>query len=81
ETLPPFPPTGLAAKNRQLSWKAADDRDIRAWTLYQQNSGSWTLERILPGATRVVTVEPGKYALCAVDRMANESAGVVVSVN
>jgi uncharacterized lipoprotein YddW (UPF0748 family) len=81
DTLPPFPPTGLAAKNRQLTWKAADDRDIRAWTLYKQSSGSWTLERILPGATRVVTVAPGKYALCAVDRMANESAGVVVSVS
>jgi uncharacterized lipoprotein YddW (UPF0748 family) len=81
DTLPPFPPTGLAAKNRQLSWKAADNQDVRAWTLYKQNSGSWTLERILPGATRVATVEPGKYALCAVDRMANESAGVVVSVS
>lgn len=81
DSLPPFPPVGLAAKNRQLSWKAADNQDVRAWTLYKQSAGKWTLERILPTATRAATVEPGTYALCAVDRMANESAGVVVSVS
>src|SRR5919199_3122240 len=78
---PPSPPVGLVAKNRQLSWKAADNQDVRAWTLYKQSAGKWTLERILPTATRVATVEPGTYALCAVDRMANESAGVVVTVS
>jgi uncharacterized lipoprotein YddW (UPF0748 family) len=81
DALPPFPPTGLTAKNRQLTWKATDERDVRSWTLYKQSGGSWTLLRILPGATRVATVEPGIYALCAVDRMANESAGVVVMVS
>lgn len=81
DALPPFPPTGLTTKNRQLTWKANDERDIRSWTLYKQSSGSWTLLRILPGVTRVATVEPGVYALCAVDRMANESAGVIVTVS
>ncbi|HEY9668860.1 MAG TPA: family 10 glycosylhydrolase [Coleofasciculaceae cyanobacterium] len=81
ETVPPAVPTELSVKNRQLSWKAVDDRDIRSWTLYKQNGTTWTLNRILPGATRMATVAPGTYALCAVDRMANESVGVVVSVS
>jgi uncharacterized lipoprotein YddW (UPF0748 family) len=81
DALPPFPPTGLTAKNRQLTWKATDERDVRSWTLYKQSGGGWTLLRILPGTTRVATVEPGIYALCAVDRMANESAGLVVMVS
>lgn len=65
----------------QLSWKAVDNADIRSWTLYKQNGTTWTLEQIFPGVTRDATLVPGTYALCAVDRMANESAGVVVSVS
>jgi uncharacterized lipoprotein YddW (UPF0748 family) len=80
DTLPPATPTGLEVKNRQLTWKAADDKDIRSWTLYKQNGATWALVRVFSGATRVATLEPGTYALCAVDRMANESVGVVVSV-
>jgi uncharacterized lipoprotein YddW (UPF0748 family) len=80
DTLPPAAPAGLEVKNRQLTWKAADDKDIRSWTLYKQNGATWTLVRVFSGATRVATLEPGTYALCAVDRMANESVGVVVSV-
>jgi uncharacterized lipoprotein YddW (UPF0748 family) len=80
DTLAPIPPTGLDVKDRKLSWQAAENKDIRSWTLYKQNGANWTLERVFPGAIRVATLEPGTYALCAVDRMANESAGVVVSV-
>ncbi|HBL14382.1 MAG TPA: hypothetical protein DD379_23935 [Cyanobacteria bacterium UBA11162] len=81
DAIPPLPPTNLEVKNRLLSWKAADDKDVRSWTLYKQNGGTWTLEQLISGTTRMVTVEPGNYALCAVDRMANESAGVVISVS
>jgi hypothetical protein len=80
DALPPAAPTGLEVKNRQVSWKAADDKDIRSWTLYKQSGASWTLVRVFPGATRVATLEPGTYALCAVDRMANESVGAIASV-
>jgi uncharacterized lipoprotein YddW (UPF0748 family) len=78
--LPPLPPTGLEVKDGKISWKVANNQDVRSWTLYQKNGATWTLEQILPGAARVVTVKPGTYALCAVGRMANESAGVMVSV-
>lgn len=77
----PSPPTELGLKNRQLSWKAIDKQDIRGWTLYKQNGATWKLERILPGATREITLLPGTYALCAVDRMANESVGVIIAVS
>ena len=80
DSLPPAPPTGLEVKGRQLTWKAADTKDIRSWTLYKQNGATWTLVRVFSGATKVATLEPGTYALCAVDRIANESVGVIVSV-
>ncbi len=80
-TLPLLPPIGLELKDRKLSWQGAENKDIRSWTLYKQNGGNWTLERVFPEATRVATLAPGTYALCAVDRMANESLGVVVSVS
>jgi uncharacterized lipoprotein YddW (UPF0748 family) len=81
DNLPPFPPRTVAVNNRQLTWKAANDQDVRSWILYQQSGGTWRVSRILSGATRSLTVEPGTYGLCAVDRMANESLGVVISVS
>ncbi|HEY9607535.1 MAG TPA: family 10 glycosylhydrolase [Allocoleopsis sp.] len=80
DALLPAAPTGLVVNERYLTWKAADDTDIRSWTLYKKNDSSWTLVRIFSGATRAATLESGTYALCSVDRMANESAGAVVSV-
>ena len=81
DALSPLPPRQIEVKNRQLTWQAANDQDIRSWTLYQQDSGTWKLAQILSATTRIVTVQPGTYALCAVDRMANESAGVVIPVS
>lgn len=78
----PAPPTGLDVKNRKLTWNLlTENEDIRSWTLYKQNGETWTLERVFPGATKVANLQPGTYALCAVDRLANESGGVVVSVS
>lgn len=75
---PPPPPTGLQVKEGKLSWNAAGD--IRSWTLYKQEGATWTLRRILPGATTAANIDPGTYALCAVDRIGNESGGLVISV-
>ena len=72
-------PTNLEFKDGKLSWKAATS-GIRSWTLYKQNGTTWKLVRILGGTTTSVAVEPGTYALCAVDNLGNESAGVVVAV-
>ncbi|MBW4671295.1 MAG: family 10 glycosylhydrolase [Cyanomargarita calcarea GSE-NOS-MK-12-04C] len=81
-TTPPSSPTGLQVSNRRLNWNAAAiNQDIRSWTLYRKTGDNWTLARILSRGTNFVTVEPGTYAVCAVDRMANESAGVAISVS
>lgn len=79
DAVPPSPPTGLSISNKQLSWNATSG-DIRAWTLYQKVSSNWKLIRILNRDTTRIPLESGTYALCAVDRLSNESQGVVISV-
>jgi uncharacterized lipoprotein YddW (UPF0748 family) len=77
---PPAPPTAGQVTNRKLTWKPSDNSQIRSWTVYRQSGDTWTLQRVLPASTTFATVEPGTYAICAVDRLANESAGVVIAV-
>ncbi len=76
---PPEPPQGVEGKDGKLMWNRGND-SIRAWSIYQQNGNTWNLINILPGAINFVNVTAGVYAVCAVDRMSNESAGVVVNV-
>jgi uncharacterized lipoprotein YddW (UPF0748 family) len=81
-TTPPPPPTGLSVSNRRLTWNVSNDnQQIRSWTLYRKSGDSWTLQRVLSRGTTFATVEPGTYTVCGVDRMANESAGVGISVS
>jgi uncharacterized lipoprotein YddW (UPF0748 family) len=80
DALPPALPTGVKVKDNKITWKAGASEDIRSWTLYKQNADTWKLVRVIEAATTFATVEPGTYAVCAVDKMANESSGVVVSV-
>ena len=80
-SIPPAPPAGLQVANRRLSWQPGDNRDIRSWTLYRRSGDNWTLQRVLSKGTTFATVEAGSYAVCAVDRFANESAGVVITVS
>ncbi len=79
-TIPPSPPTVLEVNHNRLSWKPSDEKEIRSWTLYKRIDNTWTLDLILPAATTSATVDSGTYAVCAVDRFANESLGVIVSV-
>jgi uncharacterized lipoprotein YddW (UPF0748 family) len=79
-TTPPAPPTGLQVSDRKLSWKPGDNRGVRSWTLYRQSGDSWLLQRVLSAGTTFATVEAGTYAVCAVDRLGNESLGVVIAV-
>jgi uncharacterized lipoprotein YddW (UPF0748 family) len=81
DATPPSPPIALLANNSKLTWQSVDNNKIRSWTLYKKNGATWTLQQILSVNTTVVTVEPGTYAVCAVDRLANESVGVVVDVD
>lgn len=78
-TQPPSPPKAVQATNRTLTWQPMTE--VRAWSLYRQTADNrWSLNQILPRAKTTVSVEPGTYALCAVDRLAQESTGVVVTI-
>lgn len=77
----PLPPKELQVNNRRLSWQPGDNQPVRSWTLYRQTGETWRLQRILSAGTTFATVQPGTYAVCAVDRLANESEGVVITVS
>ncbi|MGF1677080.1 MAG: hypothetical protein ACFCUV_25850, partial [Rivularia sp. (in: cyanobacteria)] len=78
-TLPPTSPIKVETKNRKIIW-ASGGGEIRSWTLYKKSGNNWKLQRILSKHTTQATVEPGTYAVCAVNRMAVQSAGVIISV-
>ncbi|MGI0489219.1 glycoside hydrolase family 10 protein [Pantanalinema rosaneae CENA516] len=76
---PPALPSGVRVANHQLTWNAAG-AEVRSWTLYQQTNTGWTLRQILPATTTTVPAPSGTYAICAVNRLAQESAGVMIKV-
>ena len=80
ESVVPPIPSGARGKQGKITWKTASNDTIRSWTLYKQNADTWKLIQVIEATKTAATVEPGIYALCAVDHLANESAGVVVSV-
>lgn len=77
---PPAPPTGVQARAGQITWNSGPG-NVRGWTLYRQQGPTWQLVQILPAHTTRMAVPPGTYALQAVDRLANESAPIVVTLN
>ncbi|MBD2628504.1 glycoside hydrolase family 10 protein [Trichormus variabilis] len=79
-TTPPPPPKNLKFANGKLNWQPTDNQPVRSWTLYRQTTNNWTIQRILSTGTTFATVQPGTYAVCAVDRLGNESAGLVMTV-
>jgi len=82
DTTPPPPPIQLQVNNRKLSWQPGDNQPVRSWTLYRQTGDTWTIGRILSAGTTFATVQQaGTYAVCAVDRLANESVGTVITVS
>src|SRR5919199_3143309 len=80
-TVAPAIPDDVGIKDGQLTWKTPTSGNIRSFSLYKQNTDTWKLVRVIDAATTTVAIEPGTYALCAVDNLANESVGVVVSVS
>jgi hypothetical protein len=76
----PTPPKNLKFVDGKLNWHPGDDQSVRSWTLYVQSGQNWTIKRILSAGTTFATVTPGTYAVCAVDRLGNESEGVMISV-
>ncbi len=80
DAVAPAIPEQVRVKDGRLTWKAATSGDVRSWTLYRQDANTWKLMQLINVATTSVSLKPGTYALCAVDRLGNESLGVVVSV-
>lgn len=80
KTEPPKKPGNVRARDGKLSWQKVCDGETCYWTLYRQQDGVWRLYKILNSATLEIALESGVYALSAVDRIGNESVGVVVSL-
>jgi uncharacterized lipoprotein YddW (UPF0748 family) len=78
---PPPPPENITFQDGKLNWQRGDNRSVRSWTLYRQTGDTWTIQRILSAGTTFATVQPGTYAVCAVDRLGNESLGVTITVS
>jgi uncharacterized lipoprotein YddW (UPF0748 family) len=78
---PPPPPKELKFVDGKLNWQPGDDQPVRSWTLYRQSEDNWIIQRILSAGTTFATVSPGNYAVCAVDRLGNESLGRLISVS
>jgi hypothetical protein len=77
---PPAIPVQVRVIGNKLIWSPAVNAKIRSWTLYQQQGESWKLHKILPEEITEAELAPGTYAVCAVDRLANESLGVIASI-
>ena len=81
---PPAPPVSVVVQkvgnSNVLQWKNPADKNIRSWTLYQKNSDSWKLIKIINADTVQVPIGTGIYALCAVSIMAVESVGVFIEI-
>ncbi|QNP28167.1 glycoside hydrolase family 10 protein [Cylindrospermopsis curvispora] len=78
---PPPPPQNVTFQDGKLNWQRGDNISVRSWTLYRQIEDTWTIQRILSAGTTFATVQPGNYAVCAVDRLGNESLGVTITVS
>ncbi len=77
----PTPPTGVEVRDRVIQWSTTGRTNVRSWALYQQTGTTWTLQQVLGATSDRVTVSPGVYALCAVDRLGNESKGAIAVVS
>ncbi|MEM8641786.1 MAG: family 10 glycosylhydrolase [Cyanobacteria bacterium P01_G01_bin.54] len=77
---PPAQPVNLEIRDRTVAWQSPQPEDVRSWSLYRGAGSGWVLERVLPGQTQNATLPPSYYALCAVNRLAQESKGVLFEV-
>lgn len=78
QTSPPAPPQRVQMRNGKLTWQPASS-NIRSWALYRQDASQWTLLQVLPASATAITVGAGTYAVSAVDRLSQESQGIVIS--
>ncbi|MGD1936786.1 MAG: family 10 glycosylhydrolase [Cyanophyceae cyanobacterium] len=71
------PPKVTSESGGQVQWDG--QFGVRHWTVYKQVGNSWDLVKILPPDARSIGLSAGRYAICAVDRFARESQGIVVT--
>lgn len=53
---------------------------LRAWAVYEERDGAWTLAQLAPAAEGLLALPPGRYAVSAVARDGVESRGAVVEI-
>jgi len=81
DNTPPAAVKTLTAGAGEVSWSVETTTEpLKGFTLYKQTGNTWTLQRILPPTATRAIVPLGTYAVCAVDRGANESAPIQVTV-
>lgn len=73
-------PTKVTKQGDTLTWQVVTNNPshLRCWTLYQQQGNNWQLVQVIPSAVTSIKINPGTYALCAVDRNNRETLGVVI---
>ncbi|MFM7449358.1 MAG: family 10 glycosylhydrolase [Leptolyngbyaceae cyanobacterium] len=87
QVMPPTQPLNLRVTGNHLSWNTAPN--LRGWAVYlktENQAGTglpvrWRLQRLLPAATTGLTLPAGTYAIAGVNRLAQESGGIVVTVS
>ena len=81
DTPKPVNPARVKNRENKLSWELREElQNLRAWSVYRQDEEGWKLHNFLGKNITELTLPEGIYALCIVDRMGQESQGIVVTV-
>ncbi len=73
-----LPPPRVSVEGTTVTPTGPGGARVRAYAVYAQAAGAWTLERLVQGA---VELEPGRaYAVSAIDARGVESGGVLVEL-
>lgn len=70
----------VTVEGARVRVRAGDERALRAWTVYRDQGGEWTLDRIVPAGTEAFELPAGRFAVAAAARHGVESRGVVIEV-
>ena len=77
----PENPARVRGREDKITWWLQEDNPaLRGWSVYRQEGDGWQLYKILGYPEREMAANSGVYALCAVDKIGQESEGIVVEV-
>ena len=77
---PPMAPSGVSVKDNTVRWQAGKDGNVFRWMVYKLEGNVWKLMQMLPAGEASVRVEPGTYAVRAMNAARFHSDEVVVNV-